>query len=187
MTAALALVGEGPLEGVTLREVARRAGVSPSACYHHFPDKDALLAEVAREGFAALADVQAKQRSRSPLRRLEKLATAYVRFALAHRTHYRIMFRAAPGDVTGVGAEVLRQTARTTFDTLVSAIAAVSPEASPDEWVQSALLAWAQAHGAVEVMRWAYELDPSFDPDAFAAQVGRGVVAMVASLGREPT
>src|SRR5690349_19263411 len=52
--AALALISEGELGTFSLREVARRAGVTPAAPYHHFKDKTALLAAVAEEGFEAL-------------------------------------------------------------------------------------------------------------------------------------
>jgi len=52
--AALALISEGELGTFSLREVARRAGVTPAAPYHHFKDKTALLAAVAEEGFMAL-------------------------------------------------------------------------------------------------------------------------------------
>src|SRR3982074_1431728 len=52
--AALALIAEGELGTFSLREVARRAGVTPAAPYHHFKDKTALLAAVAEEGFVAL-------------------------------------------------------------------------------------------------------------------------------------
>ena len=52
--AALALISQGELGTFSLREVARRAGVTPAAPYHHFKDKTALLAAVAEEGFVAL-------------------------------------------------------------------------------------------------------------------------------------
>ena len=52
LRAALELLHEGGVEALTLRAVARRAGVSPGAPYHHFADKDALLAAVAEDGFA---------------------------------------------------------------------------------------------------------------------------------------
>lgn len=178
LDAALGLVEERDIESITLREVARRAGVSPSACYHHFPDKNALLAEVAREGFEALAEVQAQQRSRSPEARLRKLGAAYVRFALAHRTHYRVMFRTDPAEVQGEGAEQLRATARRTFDTLVAAIALLCPRAAPEVWLHRALLAWAEVHGAVDVARWAHSLEPSFDAAAFAESVGAATVTI---------
>src|SRR4030081_2863753 len=52
--AALALIAEGELGTFSLREVARRAGVTSAAPYHHFKDKTALLAAVLEEGFVAL-------------------------------------------------------------------------------------------------------------------------------------
>ena len=62
LTAALQLVAESDVEQVTLRAVARRAGVSAAAPYHHFREKDALLAAVARDGFEALARGRQEQR-----------------------------------------------------------------------------------------------------------------------------
>jgi AcrR family transcriptional regulator len=178
LAAALALVEETNVDAVTLRAVARRAGVSPGACYHHFPDKDALLAEVAREGFAALLAEQARQQDPDPRVRLGCLAATYVHFALAHGTHYRVMFRASPSDIEGVGAETLRTTARATFDTLVGAIAQVAPQDGAPAWLSRALVAWAQVHGAVEVARWASDLDPSFVVETFAEAVAEQVVAI---------
>jgi AcrR family transcriptional regulator len=178
LAAALALVEETNIDAVTLRAVARRAGVSPGACYHHFPDKDALLAEVAREGFAALAAEQARQQDPDPRVRLGCLAATYVHFALAHGTHYRVMFRASPSDIEGVGSETLRTTARATFDTLVGAIAQVVPEAGAAAWLSRALVAWAQVHGAVEVARWASDLDPAFVVETFAEAVAEQVVCI---------
>ena len=91
ISAALELVAESDAADVTLRAVARRAGVSAAAPYHHFPDKDALLAAVARDGFEALTRVQLAILSGpgSARDRLEELVKQYVLFADGHRTHYR--------------------------------------------------------------------------------------------------
>jgi AcrR family transcriptional regulator len=175
LDAALALVAEGELAELTLRAVARKAGVSPGAPYHHFPDKTALLAEVAREGFAALLAVQAEHHESDPGDRLEAMSTSYVRFSLAHATHYAVMFASTPSEVEGPGADTLRDTAMATFLNLLGAILAANPALSPDEGRARALLAWAQAHGAVQVARWAASLDPTFDADIFAIEVGRAV------------
>lgn len=78
---------EGP-GGISLREAARRAGVSHNAPYRHFPDRDALLAELAAEGFemlgAAMRDHTGKE-----------MGEAYVRFALEHPQRFRLMFGGA--------------------------------------------------------------------------------------------
>src|SRR5215468_12638848 len=84
--AAAALVVERGPQGFSLREVARRARVSEAAPYWHFPNKEALLAAVAEQGFIALAAAMAEVRERvkDPRRHLRELGVAYVRFALAH-------------------------------------------------------------------------------------------------------
>src|ERR1700733_5513657 len=84
--------GEGAL---TLREVARRVGVSAAAPYHHFADKHAILAAVGEEGFSHLADaMEEAQATSGPKTRdtLRAMGVAYVRFAVRHPSHFRVMF-----------------------------------------------------------------------------------------------
>src|SRR5262245_4715846 len=76
------------LDALSLREVARRAGVSHNAPYRHFPDRDRLLAALAEEGFAELGRTLAEAGKRGPRERGE----AYVGFALAHPQRFRLMF-----------------------------------------------------------------------------------------------
>jgi len=82
------------VEGLTLRGVGAALGVSRTALYRHFPDKEALIAAVAREGFRTfrLALVDAWQRRGGGLAGLEAMGDAYFRFALDHPSHYRVMF-----------------------------------------------------------------------------------------------
>ena len=181
IAAALDLVGESDAHGVTLRAVTRRAGVSAAAPYHHFPDKDALLAAVARDGFDTLAQAQLEVLggAGSAPDRLERLVTEYVLFALRHRTHYGLMFRTLPTDVGGAEGDDLRAAALSAFGHLADAVSAAAPELSADEANQRALLAWAFAHGAVDVGRWGAALRPGLDPEALAAEVGREVRRLV--------
>ena len=191
LDAALELVAETTPDQLTLRAVARRAGVSAAAPYHHFADKDELLAEVAREGFAALAAAQQAAPSTDPTpspdgdpapspdggaaRRLERLAAEYVRFALAHPTHYTVMFRTPPSTLTGPGSAALRDTALGTFRRLVEAVEAANPALSPAQAVRRALAAWSLAHGAVDVSRWGRALEPTADLADLVADVARQV------------
>jgi AcrR family transcriptional regulator len=86
---------------VTLREVARAAGVSHAAPYHHFSDKTALLAAIAETGFSQLADLQAQVPAHlSAPERLRKMAHGYVEFALANRDLFRLMFSQVLGHRT---------------------------------------------------------------------------------------
>src|ERR1700745_2609667 len=83
--ASIDLAREGGPDRVILREAARAAGVSHSAAYRHFADRDALLAEVSRRARNELAVEMRRRvkRTRDPRRRLRAVGTAYVEFALA--------------------------------------------------------------------------------------------------------
>ena len=93
--AALQLVGEGGAEAVSVREAARRAGVSPGAPFRHFPSRDALMqaaAEEAQRRFraeieAALAGAPADD----PLARFRCLGLAYLRWAMRNPTHFEVI------------------------------------------------------------------------------------------------
>src|SRR5436190_10261366 len=74
---------------LSLREAARRAGVSHAAPYRHFPDREALLAALAAEGYAMLGSAQ---REAAAVHGLRGMGEAYVHFALAHPQRFRLMF-----------------------------------------------------------------------------------------------
>jgi AcrR family transcriptional regulator len=95
-SAALSLVAEKGPKGFTLTEAARRAGVSAAAPYRHFADKAELLATVAEQGFVELhADLAAAADNASePKERVIELGRVYVRWAITHPDHYRVMFGA---------------------------------------------------------------------------------------------
>ena len=94
LDAAVALVGEVGPRAFTLREVARRAGVSHNAPYRHFANKGELLAEVAAEGFDRLTASMQKSiaRATSPRERLRECGCGYVAFALRWPQHFLVMF-----------------------------------------------------------------------------------------------
>ena len=95
--AALGLVTEKGPKGFTLREVARRAGVSAAAPYRHFSDKAQLLAAVATQGFIQLhetlsATVAATAEKADLTRQVLEMGRAYVRWAVTHPDYYQVMF-----------------------------------------------------------------------------------------------
>lgn len=93
LDAADALLAAHGVQGLTLREVARAAGVSHGAPYHHFASLDDLLAAVAERGFTELGDAEAEAVAvADPRERLLRVATAYVGCALAHPERFRLMF-----------------------------------------------------------------------------------------------
>lgn len=91
LSAAVDAITEVGPAGISLRDLARRAGVSHAAPAHHFGDKTGLLTALAAEGYGLLADVLevAQQRTRDFL----EVGVAYVRFAIDHRAHFEVMFR----------------------------------------------------------------------------------------------
>lgn len=92
MEAGRAIVREEGADALTLRKVASRAGVSSAAPYRHFHDKEALVAEVMRSGFAALREALAPCDGAAPLDRMHAIGHAYIAFAVREPSLYRLMF-----------------------------------------------------------------------------------------------
>ncbi|WP_439817237.1 TetR/AcrR family transcriptional regulator [Zavarzinia sp. CC-PAN008] len=94
VAAALEVIADRGLEDFTLRDIARRVGVAPSAPYRHFPDKDALLAAVAAEcaeRLGAAMDKAATQAGSDMMARFRAAGIAYVRFAVENPAYFRVM------------------------------------------------------------------------------------------------
>jgi AcrR family transcriptional regulator len=140
-------------EGVdfTLRELARRVGVSHAAPYAHFADKAALLAEVARIGFERLAasTSAAAERASDSRLRLVETGRAYVRFALAHPALYRLMFSRERAAYEAVDP-ALAASADAAFAILLAVLRELpyrGAERGPKRVRADAIAAWAQVHG----------------------------------------
>lgn len=95
LDATLAIAAEDGVTAVTLREAARRAGVSQTAPYRHFADKQAMLAAASQEGFELFyAELERSLRAsgQEPAAELVSLGKAYIQFALDKPAHFRLMF-----------------------------------------------------------------------------------------------
>ncbi len=80
-------------EATTMRAIAAKIGYTPTAIYHHFRDKEALLTELSTQDFRALAQAfQQIGQVADPVERLRRIGKAYVEFGLKHPMHYRLMF-----------------------------------------------------------------------------------------------
>ncbi|WP_433311098.1 TetR/AcrR family transcriptional regulator [Micromonospora sp. CA-269861] len=138
---------------VSLREIARRAGVSHGAPRRYFPTHVDLLSAIAREGFADLT-TRVEQTMRDidpdPRTRLVALARTYLDFAAAHRGMYELMFR---HDLLDSGRLRLRETSLPLFAVLAELVAQVRrPTDAPAAVLAGAL--WANLHGIAQLWAW---------------------------------
>ena len=146
---ALATIRAEGVEGVTLRDIGARLGVSRTALYRHFTDKRALLAAVATEGFRMLREqlVDAWEKGGRGDTAFHAMGVAYVHFAVDNPSHYRVMFGGfidPAAKSPELGAE-----ARGAFQALVDALAALQHDGVfySDDAVLMATHTWALVHG----------------------------------------
>jgi AcrR family transcriptional regulator len=137
LAAAGKLIEREGLAGLSVREAARGAGVSHNAPYRHFPDRDALLAALAAEGFTELKESLGSRSGR-------EVGEAYVRFALAHPQRFRLMFG---GLIALDRYPELRAQAHATRERLAGAFAGLGPEAQ-----FAAAAAWSLVHGLAHLI-----------------------------------
>lgn len=148
LEAARVQLGERGAEDVSLREVARAAGVSATALYRHFPDKTALLEALSDEGFARLAVAQRaamEAATGTKVDRFNAMGRAYVRFALAEPGLFRLMFTHTPtyDPLTIDPAQAVASLAMLRE----KAAELVPPEQGPAAAQRFALRAWSLVHG----------------------------------------
>jgi AcrR family transcriptional regulator len=152
LEASLNLIREVGAGAFTLREVARRAGVSHNAPYRHFRDKEDLLAALAAEGFDRLttAMTEAAKSATSSLERLRLSGRGYVEFALRYPQHFTVMFE-VPWRYES--HPQTQQAGARAFGTLVRYVAECQGEKilPPGDAQPFALLAWSMVHGVAKL------------------------------------
>lgn len=166
LLAARGLLDEGGVPAVSLREVARRAGVTPAACYRHFADKEALLTALAVQGFDEFAQAL-KGACEGAAEPFAEMGIAYVAFAVQRPGMFRLMFGPAVAD-RSKSSELMAVIGSSTrlFESGVKASKHVAP-ADP----VGALRAWATVHGlatlAIDGML------PQYDPVMLARALAK--------------
>lgn len=162
-------LAERGVQGTTLRDVAKAAGVSHAAPYHHFASLNELLAAVAERGFMALGDAMEQASSTvEPHERLLQIGQAYVRCALAQPARFRLMF--APQLAQAQSYPALQAASNRAFGLLLAAACAHDPANGPE----LALCGWSLSHGLSNLL-----IDGAFghlsttaqDPDALVRQL----------------
>jgi AcrR family transcriptional regulator len=145
LDAALDIITSSGAESLSMREVARRAGVSHQAPYHYFGDRSGIFAAISEEGFSALAgafrDVQ-----ESTISAAKAGFIAYLDFARSHVGHFRVMFRQ---DICGVQEnEETATAASSAFDELLQMVARTIGSSIDQKAAHTfAFTMWSHAHG----------------------------------------
>ncbi len=173
--AAIKIIGQGGVEALTLRDAAKRLGVSRTALYRHFKDKPALLARVALEGFRLFRQTLqsavdlARTNGQDPM---EEMGVAYVGFAMANHSHFKTMFSGAVQkceDYPELSVE-----ADGAFAVLVDAIAAEQKAGRivGGDPVPIAVVIWGGVHG-LATLAMAGHLDQSMGPNNDLSDLAR--------------
>jgi len=163
-----ALTESGPAR-LSLRELARRAGVSHAAPAHHFGDKAGLLTAVAAEGYTLLADALATAQQQTG--DFLDVGVAYVRFAIEHRAHFDVMFRP---DLYHADDPTVAAAQQRAADALYGGVGSVTVTATgrgPDIPV-AGIAAWCLVHGFATLwLNHALPADLGDDPQVAARAV----------------
>ena len=144
------IIDEEGYVDVSLREAARRAGVSHSAPAYHFGDKEGMLVAFCHQGFdvlyAGMLAAYEAHADESSVERVNSIGEAYVRFALEHRAHFEIMFRAG---LDHVAHESLHEGSGQVFGLLLQAIGELQEEGhfAGQNLFDVALYLWSIVHG----------------------------------------
>lgn len=155
LQAARALFGQGGAQAVTMRAVARRAGITPMAIYRHFDSRDALLKRIGDDSFAAIArHWTARAQGSDVLARVLESQRIYLDYALAHPHLFEHAFSTARGDARRY-PEDFRARRSPTLTVVADAVqAAISAGVlrADDPW-DVAMTLWAQGHGLIALYR----------------------------------
>jgi AcrR family transcriptional regulator len=166
LDAAIEAITETGPAGLSLRDLARRAGVSHAGPTHHFRDKPGLLTALATEGYDLLTATLTAVRPDTGS--LLELGVAYVGFAAAHRAYFEVMFRP---DLYRADDVLLMAARNRATDALYGGV--TDP---PDDVREAGLAAWSLAHGFATLwLGGALPIPPNQDPTRTARQVLRSL------------
>lgn len=182
-----ALLAEEGAAGLDLRKVARAAGVSHAAPYRHFADKQALLAAIAEEGFHQLTagmDAALAQAPGNAGDQLERLARAYVQFALDQPAHMREMFSGLT--VERAAYPQLYAAAKQAFRRVVQVVerGQARGEIGPGDPANLSMVAWTQIHGIAMLLIEDQLPGIRGDQQAIAGLIAHCMHTLYAGLGQ---
>ncbi|MES2198533.1 MAG: TetR/AcrR family transcriptional regulator [Pseudomonadota bacterium] len=149
---ALAIIAKGGVDSLSLRDVARRLGVSHQAPYKHFPSREHILAEVVGRAYAGFAEhLEKRPRSEDPYMDLGNLGRSYLDYARKHPLHYQLMF-GTPLPDPAEHPEMMAK-AEHAFATLKETIARLPGRKSDADVDLDALFTWSVVHGLASILQ----------------------------------
>lgn len=151
LSASAQLLEESGLGALSMREVARRAGVSHQAPYHYFADREAILAELVKQGFEKLHayELDALDGPVDAKARVKAVGTAYVMFALDYPAIFQLMFR--PELVDMERYPEAKCVADDAFNVPLAEIAAFHGK-DPEQSTTEMLACWSLSHGLATLL-----------------------------------
>lgn len=183
IAAATEMIRESGVEHISLRAVAAQVGVSPSAAYHYFPDKDALISGVGEALFDLLADRQEEAVAKFPgdgakaaLARFRALGRGYFEWGLAESNLFRLMFGVfcSLDQAQTLAARDESRAWKLLQESLdeLSSLGVVNPALRP----YGEILAWSAVHGATSLIIEGHLPESAFDSVLDALEISLGVV-----------
>jgi len=185
IVAAQEVIAERGIENLSLRDVARKLGVSHQAPYKHYPSRDHLLAEVMRRCFETFAaHLDGRRHFDDPRADLESLGQQYLSYAEAHPLEYRLMF-STPWPESAAHPDLVRDSAHA-FDILRQVMRRMHGNvvAKRDLADLDALFIWSSMHGTVGVLHGdcidKLDLKPKVRSQAMAHVIGMVSQSLIA-------
>jgi AcrR family transcriptional regulator len=181
LAAARAELVEHGRAAISLRAVARRAGLSHASPKYHFGDRSGLLTAIAAEGFDALGRHLSEVHESNARRQLAALGRAYIDFGLANPALFELMF--APSELHTDDPELVAAQQRA-IGSLTAAVSeligldATTPDNPPD----LALISWALVHGLVVLARDGALQSAAEPRSTDAAELARGLADLFARM-----
>ena len=177
LDAAVAISAANGPDAISMREVARKAGVSHQAPYHHFTDRSGIFAAICEEGFRQLSEALSAPRPSVD----SNMCEAYVHFALQHPGHFRVMMRNDLCQLTDY--PTARKEADRAFQILVDEVKVLLGDSAASDVVktQTAYM-WSVGHGLATLLLdgpLEIKLEGIDDMNAFIHQVSRTAVASI--------
>lgn len=156
LTAAERIFVEYGYEGATIRKIADEVGVSSTALYMHFRDKNEILVEICSDTVSRLiaANEALLAQEMEPVLRVRQMLEAYVQFGFEHSNAYRLVFCPAAAESPSDGRAELTALGGRCFELFSSAVAAISAagKLKTDDVAAGAQVLWMAPHGLISLM-----------------------------------